>query len=331
MQIPQPKSIKQSAARALARGRDPKKLILAYAGIAVGLSLAVTAVTYWLGLQIEGTGGLSQMGTRAVFSTAQQILPILQSAVLMCLELGYLQGMMRITRGQYADHTDLKTGFGLFGPLFRMTLLQALLYMAVGIATFYFSMQIYLLTPWAEDLTVILEPVISSTTIMDTGYVLDEATLALATDAMLPMIILYFVLFGVLAVILSYRFRMANYALLDNPRSGAFTALRQSSKLMRRNGLKLFKLDLSYWWFHGLTVVASLILYGDMLLSRAGITLPMNDTAAYFLFYGLYLAVHFATQYFLRNRVEAGYISAYDAICPKPKDDGVVLGNIFDM
>ena len=331
MQIPHPKSIKQNAARALARGRDPQKLILAYTGIAVALSLFVTAANYWLGQQIDGTGGLSQLGTRAIFSTAQQVLPTLQSAVLMCLEFGYLQGMLRIARGQYADHTDLKTGLRLFGPIFRITVLQALIYLAVGIVTFYFSMQIYLITPWAEELYTVLEPVISSTTILDAGYVLDEATLALATDAMLPMILFYFALYGILALILSYRFRLANYALLDNPRAGAIAALRQSSKLMRRNGIRMLKLDLSYWWYYGLTVLAALLLYGDMLLPMLGIQLPINVTLSYFLFYALYLMMHFATQYFLRNRVEAGYIMAYEAICPKPKDDGVVLGNIFDM
>lgn len=331
MQIPHPKTIKQNAARALARGRDPKKLILAYAGIPVLLSLAVTLLNHWLGLQIDSTGGLSQLGTRAMFSTVQQILPTLQSLVLLCMDLGYLHGMMRIVRGQYADHTDLKTGFRLFGPMLRITLLQGMIYLAVGIVTFYFSMQIFMLTPWAEDLIAILEPVVSSTTILDSGYVLDEATMAQATDAMLPMIIFYFVLFAILILLIQYRFRMAHYALLDNPTAGAFAALRQSVKLMRHNCIRMLKLDLGYWWFHGLTVLASVVLYGDMLLPMMGITLPLSGTAAYFLFYGIYLAMHFATQYFLRNRVEAGYITAYEAIRPKPKDDGVILGNIFDL
>jgi len=256
---------------------------------------------------------------------------MLANMALLCLELGYLHGMMRITRGQYADHTDLKMGFHRFGPLIRMTLLQGGLYLAVGIATFYFSMQMYLLTPWANDLYAILEPVVSSTTIMDNGYVLDEATLAMATDAMLPMMLLYFALYSILALIISYRFRMASYALLDDPQAGALAALRKSSKLMRKNSLRLLKVDLSYWWFHGLTLLASLLLYADMLLPMVGINLPLSSTAAYFLFYGLYLAMHFAVQYFLRNRLEAGYITVYEAISPKPKDDGVILGNIFDM
>lgn len=331
MQIPHPKSLKQDASRALKRGREPQKLITAYTGFTVLLSAFVTVANYWLGLQIDGTGGLGQLGTRAVFSTAQMVLPMVQSVMLLCLELGYLHGMMRITRGQYADHTDLKMGFHRFGPLLRMTLLQAFIYFGIGVITFYFSMQLYMLTPWAESLYTILEPVVSTANIIDPTYVLDEATLMQATDAMLPMFILYGILYGVLAVILSYRFRMASYALLDNPQAGGLAALRESRKMMRRNGWKLFCVDISFWWFHGLTALASVICYGDVLLPMVGITLPFNDTVAYFLFYGLYLAVLFVTQYFLRNRVECAYVVAYEAICPKPKDNGAVLGNIFDM
>lgn len=108
-------------------------------------------------------------------------------------------------------------------------------------------------------------------------------------------------------------------------------ALRESRKMMRRNGMKLFKMDLSFWWYHALTLLASVICYGDALLAAVGIQLPFNATVAFFLFYGLYLVVLFAIQYFLRNRVECAYAMAYESICPKPKDDGVVLGSIFDM
>jgi len=33
----------------------------------------------------------------------------------------------------------------------------------------------------------------------------------------------------------------------------------------------------------------------------------------------------------LRNRVETTYLMAYNALREKPRDDGIVLGNIFDM
>lgn len=331
MEIPQSSHLKQNADRALARGRDPKKLITSYLALNTFIAAFITVANYWLGLQIDDTGGLSQLGTRAIFSTAQTVLPIVQSVVLTCLQLGYLHAMLRISRGQYADHTDLKVGFQRLFPMLRMTILQGLIYFAVGFATFYFSMQIFAFTPWYDELYTVMLPVIESTTVLDPSYVLDEVTLVQATEAMIPMLVIYGVLYGTLALVLSYKFRMANYALLDNPRAGAIAALRASSKMMRRNGWKLFRVDLSFWWYFGLILLCSIICYGDLILPLLGVTLPFNGTIAYFLFYGIYLAAVFAVHYFFRNRVEATYIMAYEAICEKPKDDGVVLGNIFDM
>ena len=331
MKIPQSKLLKQNANRALTRGRDPQKLINSYLLLSTLITAFVAVTNYWLGTQIDNTGGLSQLGTRAIFSTAQTMLPMAQSIILTCLQLGYLYGMLRISRGQYADHTDLKVGFQRFFPMLRMTIAQGLIYFAVGVATFFFSMQIYTFTPWADKLYTVLMPVMQSATVLSPNYVLDEQTMAQAMDALLPMLILYAVLYGVLALIVSYKFRMANYALLDNPKAGAIAAMRKSSKMMRRNGINLFKLDLSFWWYYGLSALCAVICYGDMLLPLVGIQLPFNNTIAYFVFYGAYLAAVFAVNCFFRNRVEATYIMAYDAICEKPKDDGVVLGNIFDM
>lgn len=331
MEIPQSNLLIQNADRALARGRDPKKLVTTYLALTTLIAAFITAANYWLGLQIGDTGGLSQMGTRAIFSTAQTVLPMVQSVLLVCLELGYLHGMLRISRGQYADHTDLKVGFQRFFPMLRMTILMGLLYFAVGVAAFYFSMQIFAFTPWYDELYTVMMPVMESATVLDPSYVLDDLTMAQAMEAMLPMLVIFGVLYGVLALVLSYRFRMANYALLDDPRAGAIAAMRNSSKLMRRNSIRLFKVDLHLWWYYVLTVLCTLICYGDLLLPLIGIRLPINDTVAYFLFYGAYLGAVFAVNYFFRNRVEATYICAYDAIREKPKDDGVVLGNIFDM
>lgn len=326
MVIPHHKQLKDQAYHALSRGREPQKLVTGYAGASTGIVLVLTLLNYWLDLQIDQTGGLSNLGTRSILSTAQTILPIIQSVLLMCLELGYLSGMMRIARGQYADHTDLKVGFQRFWPLLRMTLLQGLLYGAIGILTLTLSVQIYLFTPWADTLVEVLLPYVNSSV-----DAMDAAALSQAMSAMIPMMILYVVLFLVVMIPVSYRFRMANYALLDDPKGGAMAALRSSRHLMRRNCLKLAKVDLSFWWYYLLSLLVSLVSYGDVLLALVGVELPMNSTVSFFLFYFLYLAAFFALNYFLRNRVECSYIMAYEAIREKPRDDGVVLGNIFDM
>ena len=108
-------------------------------------------------------------------------------------------------------------------------------------------------------------------------------------------------------------------------------ALRASSKMMRRNSLKLLKVDLHLWWYFLLSILCNLIAYGDMLLPMVGVNLPFNETVSFFVFYGVYLAAMFGVNYCFRNRVEATYMMAYESICPRPEENTVVLGNIFDM
>ena len=100
--------------------------------------------------------------------------------------------------------------------------------------------------------------------------------------------------------------------------------------MMRGNRLQLLKLDVSLWWYYLASAAAMMVCYGDMLLPMAGVELPVSETAAYFGFYGLYMAASFGIHYFLRNRAEVSYALAYDAVKPEEKHSGgVVLGNIF--
>ena len=330
MLIPSVRAIKAETDRALCRARDPQKLILGYAGFTVLLTSLLSVANALLSNRIAGTGGLANFGIRSVLSTAQSTLPMIQSVILLCLEFGYLHAILRLSRGQYADHTDLKVGFRRFGAIVRLNILQYFLIFSITMVLFYFSMQLFLLTPWADPLLDLLTPLVS-TAGTDAAALMDEATMQLALQHMVPMLILYGIICCLVLIPLFFRFRMATYVLLDDPRGKAFAALKTSVRLMKRNGFRLFRLDLGFWWYYLLILLASLVGYGDMILNLMGIPLPFNATVSYFLFFFLYLAMLFAIYYFLRNRVEIAYAKAYDAIRDKPVDDGVVLGNIFDL
>lgn len=326
MDIHNPNTLKENAQRALNRGREPKKVIAWYTGITVGMALAVSLLNLWLNNQITSTGGLGNMGTRAIYSTAQMVLPILQSFASMCLNLGYLAAILRIARGQYADQTDLKVGFRKFFLLLRMVLLKASLFFVICIAAFQISYLIFMMTPWAEPLMELLYPIAASG-----SMIIDEATLAEATSLMSPMLIMFGVLYLALCIPYLFRFRMAEYIVLDNASMGAMAALRESRKIMRGNFRNLFQVDLSFWWYYLLTALTQALVYDDLLLSLMGISLPFSPLVSELIFYGIYLAATFAITYCLRNSVETTYVMAYECIHEKPKDSGVVLGNIFDM
>lgn len=154
-----------------------------------------------------------------------------------------------------------------------------------------------------------------------------------ALGPMVPVILLIFLgIFLALSLPLMYRYRMADYLLVDRPGIGALAALRESRFLMQGNRLRLFRLDLSFWWFYALSMLATVICYGDVLMQIFGIPLPFSADAGYFLFYGAYLAVNFAIYYFFVARVECTYAAAYDALAPRQQpQQGAVLGNIFQM
>lgn len=332
MDIRNTRSLKTFAAGRLENARDEKKIAAIYAGIVVGLSVLVTLISYCLDLQMNQSGGLSNLGTRSVLSTVQTMLPIAQMLFLMCLDLGYIAAMLRIARGQYASPQTLRLGFDRFWPLLKLSVLQSLIFFGIGIVSIYLSMMIFLMTPLSGSFMQAAMPLMADTSALDPTILLDEAIYNQLMFAMIPMLVLFVLFFCILSIPFSYRMRMANYIIIDRPAVGAIAALRESSKMMKKNCFSMFRLDLSMWWYYGLLMIASLVCYGDQLLSLLGVTLPGSGDIWYFAFFGLYLAMEFGIYYFVRNRVEVTYALAYDTLRPEEKkDSGVVLGNIFNM
>ncbi len=333
MNIRDTRELKAAAVRRLRDAQEERKIVLIFGAFLALSSLLVTVVNYWLGLEIDKTGGLSNFGTRSVLATIQTLLPIIQTAAVMCLELGYVAAMLRVGRGQYVSPRTLKAGVQRFGALIRATLFQGLLYLVVGIGSFYLSMQVFMITPLSNRFMQTLLPYLSGITEQELVALLADEALQMQLMAdMIPLYVLVVAVFLAVAVPMAYRYRMVKYVLLDKPGIGALAALRESRAMMRGNRLKLFRLDVSMWWYYGVSVLASVVCYGDVFLNMLGITLPWPGIVSYFLFYVLYLAVMLASCLLLRNRVEVTYALAYDAVRPKEeKGSGVVLGNIFQM
>ena len=327
MDVLNPRSLREAAHRALIRGREPKKLVFVYAAISGILSLLVTLLNLWLDNEISGTGGLGNLGTRAMFSTAQQVIPIISSVIAMCLEFGYLSGMMRISRGQYADHTDLKVGFQKFWPLIRLTALQYLIYLAVAVLAVQIATIIFYMTPWSLAAAETLQA-LSVTDIASLTPEIIEA----AMETMMPMYVISGVVFLLCLIPVLHKLRMAHFCLLDEPNGRALVAIRASSKMMRRRFLSMLKIDLSLWLYYAATVVMLLLMYTDYFFAFLGIPMPMDPLIFSLAVYGAALVLQFLIQIKLRNRVEAVYLTAYDLLREKPQEGGpVVLGNIFDM
>jgi uncharacterized membrane protein len=326
MDILNPKNLRQKADMALRRGREPKKLIYYYAGISLALSLGIFLANLWLDRQISGTGGLGDIGTRAMLGTAQQAIPVLASLLSLCLDLGFLAGLMRISRGQYADHTDLKTGFRKFWPLMRLNCLQMLLYFAVAFLAVQVSSLIFSFTPWAEPLMEVVMPLA-----MSGATEIDEAVVMQVAELMMPMLILLGIVLIVLLLPLLFRIRMALFCLLDDPKGRAMAAIRESSRMMRRRFGQMLKIDLRLWMYYAASAVSMLVLWADVILAMLGIPFPMEAELFAGVLFGVSLLIQTLCLIFLRPAAEMTYLAAYDALREKKEDSGVVLGNIFDM
>ncbi len=332
MDIRNTKRIQKAASARVENAAGWKKISAIYAGMAIGVNLVVALGGYVLGLQIDQSGGLSKMGLRSTLSALQTMLPIVQTLILMCLELGYVAAMLRIARGQYASPNTLRLGFDRFWVLLRQQAILTLFYVGIAMAAVYISSMVYALTPLSRPAMELLTPLLSQTSILSSEIAMDDATYAQLVSTMIPAFVILGLIFVGLYIPVSFRFRMAGYVLIDKPGMGAMETLRQSKKMMRGNFWNLLKLDLRLWWYYAAVLGISVVCYGDQILPMLGVELPFSEDAAYFLFYGIYWALQFAVIYFLRGKVEVCYALAYEAIKPEEKKpDGVVLGNIFQM
>lgn len=331
MTIPTSKYLKNKARLRLESGKDPQRVVMVYAAITLASSLLVTAVRYALANQISQTGGLSGIGLRSVLSTADNVLPILQTLLVMCLDLGYIAAMLRISRRQYASPMSLKAGTERFWVLLRSRVLLGFIYFGIGLGSFYLSIFVFMMTPLSRSFTELTAPLISGGTFDPIMLLEDELLMNAVMRSMIPYFFVYAAVLALLALPVIYQYRLVDYLLVDRPQEGALAAMRRSKIMMRQNRFSLFKIDLSFWWYFLLQLLAATIAYSDVILAAVGVELPFSDTAGFFVSFIVYIAVEFTLLWFFRNQVEVTYALAYDSLVPKEEPQGMVLGNIFQM
>ena len=328
MNIRDRKGLKQAAASRLSEAAyNPRLLILIHTGVSLGVTLLITLINYILQQQIGNTGGLGGLGLRTVLTTAQTVLQLAGMLLLPFWEIGIVYAAMGIARSRPARPADLTAGFRRFGPVLRLMLLRTAVFFAVAFLCLNLSSGIFLMTPLSDPLYDILLPLAETASAENAaGLTIDNATMAALTDAMIPMIPIFLVLFLLLAAPLLYRLRLADYLIMEEKKTGALNAIVTSWRMMRGRAFPLFRLDLSFWWFYGLQALALMLSYGDSFLSVLGVSLPISADAAYFLFYLVYLGITLALYWRFGSYLQTTYAVAYDtlryqAAMPIPKPD----------
>lgn len=298
---------------------DHKKLVLIYSGVVTLVMAVLTVAVNLLQSRIADTGGLSGIGMRSVLETAISILQMGGNLALPFWTFGYVFCMLGVVRGFHMKPERLLAGFRRFGPVLRLNIYRGLRYMAIAFLSLYPSIVLFLMSPLGSPVMALLAPIAQPG--MDTAQMMqamDAATLQAISDATMPVMGFYAVVFLLLAAPAFYQMRLADYILMDEPKLGALMAVRKSSMLMRRNRFQMFKLDLRFWWYYGLQGLALLVCYGPLVLELLGIPVTAG---ADMVCYGVYLVMEFALTVWARNRVETTVALAYETLRqPQPEE-----------
>ncbi len=303
MQIEDRKALRAAAAESLqAQQTRSRQIVRIYAGVTAALKLVCIGLILLLDQQAGRTTGLSGMARQTTLQSLEYVLSFLPGIFTLFWDMGYLYAMLRIGRGEPAAQENLTEGFRRFWPVLRLNLLRSLLYTAVCLVCLYGLAILLSFTPLAWPLYSLLPSNPS-----DASEVLSPAVL----QALLPMECILGV--GVVTVfaLVAYPLRMSNYLLLDHTREGARAAMRGSRALMQGNKAALLKLDLSFWWYYVLQVLAAGLMNLPDLLSFGGVTLPLSDTAATVVCGAAGLLCSCGLTLLAGNRVAGTYVQFY--------------------
>ena len=301
-------------ARERLQGVNTQPLVLLHTGVTVGAAFVIMLLQYLLAEGIGNTGGLSGMGMRSVLETAQLVLQWANTLLLPFWSLGFLHVALLWAREAQADKRDLLAGFRRVGPYLGLMLNRAILTILVLVVSINISSVIYMMTPAADRILELAESFGNTDQMYDYLYSLDMEQIMVLLRSMIPMMVIGCVLASVLLIPLLYRFRMGEYVILDQKGIRGIGAMILSAALLRRRRWQLFKLDLRFWWYYGLKLLCTVLLYGDMILETVGVVLPVGSGMAYVLTYVLYLGGLFAVEISFRPRVETAYACAYEQL-----------------
>ena len=305
-------TLKERSAEALSGTEfSPRKLVAISAGVPLALSLVIMLVDWLLSQQIGTTGGLGGLDRRALLSTIQSTLQLVQLVVLPFWTIGYTYAMLQLAKNQEATPGTLLQGFRKWGPVFRLTLLRSTMLLALIFISAQIGSLIFMMTPWAAPLmNAMLQYATSGGDLTDTSF-LDQLNQTILSSAAVPLLICVLMVFLALYLLTIYRFRLAEFCLMDEPSLGAMRAVFLSAKRMKGSFWAMLRLDLRLWWYHGLTLLTMLLFYGDVLLGAFGIAMPLSPAVNAFLFAALGALGQFALCCWRQNEVTQVYTQAY--------------------
>ncbi len=312
------KALKAGTRAALGQAQySPKRLVAIYAGATLGVNLLLSVLQYMLSTAMTGSGGLGDMGTLAALETVQVFLQLLGVLLIPFWQLGFVAAVLQLVRRQPAEPMTLLEGFRHWGVVLRSYLLKSILMMGAMMAVSYPVAFLYTMTPLAAPLVRMMEEQMASGT-MDMNVLMTEEMLSYMMKTYLPMLVPFL---GAALIFVGYRLRLMDYIVMDEPRKGAFYALRTSLRRMRKNSFAMFKLDLRLWWYYALELLASAVVWGDVILNLCGVQTGLDPQIMSMLFLLLGSLLQLALYVWKMDFVAVLYGQAYQVLTPPPVEE----------
>lgn len=305
---------KQAREQLQHRQYELRRLVLLHTLISLGFLILLTCIDYLLSVRIADLGGLSGLGSLSILETAQTLLEYASALLVPFWELGMIAAAICFARKEDAQPDVLPTAFRRFFPALRMMLLRYLRYTIVIVLCAQLAAILFVSTPLSLGLQNALAPLLTEHNLENPELLVELIMANLNIWDIMPFFALLAVLLGLLFVPLFYRFRMANYLIVDAAHPKAFATLRASQLLMQGNCRSLFLLDLKFWWYYALRLVGMLLSFSHILLPMLGVNLPFSDDVALFVSLGTYCVFSLCLNLWARGYVETSYAIVYDAL-----------------
>lgn len=302
------RSLRAEADELLEAQREPAtKLVRLYAGVLCGVSAAVALLTYLSTSGVAGTGGLSGIGTRAVFETVLSVAGLAQIIFLPLWFAGYLAGVVGAVRKWPTGPRALRWGLYRWGVVLRTMLLQAVICVGMMLAGMLIGMMVFTLTPAAEGITE-LAVYMQINGIDDVEILINNPLYRDVAMSMLPFLAIGMALF---VVPMYYRLRFAEYVLVAAPEQGAARAVRGSFRVTKKHCFALFRLDLRFWWYYLAQALIVLVTMIVPLLTLANVDLGGQEVLLTFITALVASACEYLLYTWRMNTVYAVYALAY--------------------
>ena len=313
-------ALKQAAQEDLSHASgDTGRTVLIHTGISVAAVILLAVLDYFLNQQIGNTGGLSGLDRRALLSTVQTVLRFLYAALLPFWTIGYTFFTLQLSRHESAASSSLLEGFRRFSAVLRLQFLKMILIGGVlffGIQAGYF---LFCATPFAAPLLEVAEKAVEAGGSMDI-LMLEEDMYNALMQVKVPLLCTMIFVGLIFGIPIFYRFRLSDLHLMEYPEDGAFRALAGSTQLMRGNYFAMIRLDLHFWWYHGLNLLVLLTGCAGIIVSVAEIPLPIPTDVVPVISAALFALLSLAIAWWKKNPVRLAYVHAYEILQDPPEE-----------